>query len=1422
LDVAFIFAFHVHKELAVKKAKTISRLVLIAVFVLSAGLVSVQPALAATTVMYIQPGGLTGGACDSWANACDLQYGLTSAAAGSELWVKAGTYRPTTTTDRSATFYLKNGVALYGGFIGAETLRSQRDFVANVTILSGDIGVVGDASDNSYHVVNGGGTDATTVLDGFTITGGNAAEGSTHTYYGGGMYNNAGSPTLANLIFSNNTTTSSGGGMANQHGSNPVLTNVVFSNNSATFAGGMSNEDSNPILTNVTFSGNSAVGGHGGGMANFNSSPTLTDVTFSENFAILGGGMANWQSNPTLMRLVFSNNKIWIGNGSFSSSRGGAGMYNDASSPALTDVTFSGNSGVSGVTFAGGGMANVNNSNPVLLNVTFSGNSAPAVGGMWNENSSPMLTNVTFSGNSANSVAGMANTNSNPTLKNVTIYGNSAAVGNGGGINNWNSSPVIVNSIIWFNYPDSIYNQSGSTPNITYSIVLGGYPGTGNVNADPLLGALANNGGFTQTMALGVGSPAIDAGNMAACAATDQRGALRPQGNGCDMGAYEVAVSPLYIQPGGVTSGVCGDSWVNACDLQYGLTSAAAGSELWVKAGTYRPTTTTDLTATFQLKNGVALYGGFAGTETLRAQRNPATNVTILSGDIGANDAANPITDTSQIAPSNSYHVVTGSGTDATAVLDGFTVTAGAANGSGIYASGAGMYNSAGSPTLANIVFTGNLANSGGGMYNLNSNPTLVNVTFTIGYVIDGGGMYNLNSDPTLTNVTFYNNKTFGGPGGGIYNDNSSPNLLNVTFNTNFAAMGGGIYNCNNSHPTLTNVIFDTNGDSNTSRGGGMYNTASSPTLTNVTFHANAAANSGGGIHNDGSSPILTNVTLNANSAQLGGGMYNTASSPSLNHVTFSGNIATMTVIGSGAMANFGGSPVIKNSIVWGNFPANAQIYDYGSTPSIIYSIVQGGYAGIGNLSTDPLLGALANNGGFTQTMALGVGSPAIDAGNMAACAATDQRGVPRPQGSGCDMGAFEVLQSTPTPTVTAIPTLTPTVSRTPTVTNSPTLTPTASKTPTVTVTPTLTPTASKTPTETFTPTLTATPTETDTLTPVETPTPVVSPTVTSTPTSVPGADFVGAPLSGSAPLTVQFTALNSSMLSHCIWTFGDGTSEAFTPPQDQYFNLCPSTNHVYDSVGSYTVSLSVTKVTGASNTMYKTNYIQVYAPAPTETGTPTLTPTRTRTATVTPFPTGTKSPTKTITPTRTPVVQTFGSVATQDGWILELGENSNSGGSMNSAAVTFQLGDDAANRQYRTILSFDTSSLPDNAIISSVALKIMPGGAPVGKPNLLGKLWVDIRKGPFGVAALQLADFNAAASAVKVGAFDKTPPALGWYSAALNAAGRSNINKAGLTQFRLYFALDDNNNHIADFMKFLSGNSLSNKPVLVITYVVP
>jgi hypothetical protein len=173
----------------------------------------------------------------------------------------------------------------------------------------------------------------------------------------------------------------------------------------------------------------------------------------------------------------------------------------------------------------------------------------------------------------------------------------------------------------------------------------------------------------------------------------------------------------------------------------------------------------------------------------------------------------------------------------------------------------------------------------------------------------------------------------------------------------------------------------------------------------------------------------------------------------------------------------------------------------------------------------------------------------------------------------------------------------------------------------------------------------------------------------------------------------------------------------------------------------------------------------------------------------------------------------------------LESSKNPGKGGSMNSAASTFKLGDDVNNRQYRAILSFDTSAIPDTAVIQSAVLKIYKSGSTVGtnpfswvNPN---PLYVDIRKGYFGTSSvLELADFNASASAGKVAAFGNYPTS-GWYSATLNTTGRNYINKAGLTQLRLYFNMATNANNVADYINFVSGEG-TNKPQLIINYNMP
>lgn len=180
-----------------------------------------------------------------------------------------------------------------------------------------------------------------------------------------------------------------------------------------------------------------------------------------------------------------------------------------------------------------------------------------------------------------------------------------------------------------------------------------------------------------------------------------------------------------------------------------------------------------------------------------------------------------------------------------------------------------------------------------------------------------------------------------------------------------------------------------------------------------------------------------------------------------------------------------------------------------------------------------------------------------------------------------------------------------------------------------------------------------------------------------------------------------------------------------------------------------------------------------------------------------------------------------FKSNGVYDGWILESGENTNAGGTFDRNAMTFNIGDDQKDRQYKGILSFDTSSLPDNAVIASVQLKVkrqdVVGMDPLGTH---GTLSAEIRKGPLGNTALEVADFSSVAGPARESFSSLTSS---WYAVQLSDDNLTLVNKFGVTQFRLSFNSDDDDDQSADYLKFFSGNSTdANKPELVITYFVP
>ncbi|MGA9333197.1 MAG: choice-of-anchor Q domain-containing protein [Rudaea sp.] len=377
------------------------------------------------------------------------------------------------------------------------------------------------------------------------------------------------------------------------------------------------------------------------------------------------------------------------------------------------------------------------------------------------------------------------------------------------------------------------------------------------------------------------------------------------------------------------SSGGDGSDWASqAMDLSTALASATC-EEVWVTAGIYKPTSDTDRTISFRPVGGAQIYGGFAGGETLRSERDPRVNPTVLSGDIDNNDTGvdGIDADASQNVGNNSYHVVYFNAAAATGpiladtVLDGFVITGGNANGtsSDDLGGGAYCYGQFGthecSPTLRNLSFSGNRAGSGGGLCN--------------------DGSFGL----------------------------SSPTLINVTFNGNAAFNGGAM----------------------TSIG---YQGHSSPTFENVTFVGNSAT-SGGALYNAGydgtSTMLLNNVTFSANSADNAGAIYNEAGTATLNNVIAWGD--TASIAGAETLNAYSGSLTINDTVM----PAC-------TNDNTCNNII----------TSDPLLGPLQDNGGFTRTQ-VPAGS-AVDAGNDSTCLADDQRGVARPQGSHCDIGAVEVV----------------------------------------------------------------------------------------------------------------------------------------------------------------------------------------------------------------------------------------------------------------------------------------------------------------------------------------------------------------------------------------------------------------------------
>ncbi len=712
-----------------------------------------------------------------------------------------------------------------------------------------------------------------------------------------------------------------------------------------------------------------------------------------------GGGIYNLNASPTLANLVILGNL----------SESGAGMCNFNSSPKVTNTVFESNTGI-----FGGGICNLSGSNGEFQNVVFYANAANGFGlggGLLNDDSSPKLTNCTF-------------------------YKNTTAVAvptiNGSSMCNKNSAnPIITNTIMWGNSSVdvvSVFNLTGSNPTITYSNIqqpTGVYAGTGNLNADPQFKRPTDPNGADNTwltsddgLGLTLESPVLDQGTTV----TFLKDILSKNHlKNPEMGAYEYSgcentyTNNIIYVNATATGKDDGTTWTNAYkNLQDALytarnCSSLSTAKIWVAKGTYKPTIGTDREIFFEMRNNLAIYGGFLGNETNLTDRNWENNPTILDGNIGS------ITNDEFANPDNSRHVIHAVNLDATAILDGFTIQNGSASeivgiGDGV---GAGIYSNTSNAQFTNLIITQNFAFAGGG-----------------GAVVLGGS-------PTFTNVTFLSNYSFTKGGGMyVYGSSGSPKLKKVLFSKNLAANeGGGMSNELDANPVFEQVVFA----ENEAR---PYNT---PTY---------GFGVGGGMSNNQiCAPKLTNVVFWKNKANLGGGMYNynnyaygNYSKPEKNaklvNVTFYQNVATNNDGDGGGGGIFSGyytNPTASNVIVWDNTNGNIVNSTYENEPaanSIVgatYSDIQmattPAYSGTGNLNVNPKFINPTNPIGadgkwFTDDdgLQLAVCSPLLNVGNNSSTTiTTDIAGKPRIFNTTIDMGAYE-SQSLPiiAPTGTA------------------------------------------------------------------------------------------------------------------------------------------------------------------------------------------------------------------------------------------------------------------------------------------------------------------------------------------------------------------------------------------------------------------
>ena len=756
-----------------------------------------------------------------------------------------------------------------------------------------------------------------------------------------------------------------------------TISGVTIRGGSVTGDGGAIRAGGTLILSRSTLTGNSASGTGGALYVRGSATAALSGDTVSDNHA--------------------------------TSSAGGIG---NAGSLTLRDSTVEANlaDGYAGGLWLGGAAT--------LANDTIDGNEAKGIGGWFQfaggitVGGSASLSNVTVSGNVGD--PGAIHSGGPTRLTNVTIFDNTGAIYNcaacGGSVRAVNT--IIAKSGFFANV-----NCFGPIVSLGHNLDDGascGFTATGDLqNTDPQLEPLAYSVGPTRVHAFPFSSPARDAGDGATCTGSDQRHVPRNQGATCDIGAYELQLRRFLVNTTADAVDVavgnrrCDTATPKKCSLRAAIMEANADKgpdlirfsvdgrfALTLAGAGENAAKTGDLDVTDDLT-----IVGRGATKTVIVNPSGSTDRILELYDAKHPGVTAAVSDVAIVggrppAPADGGGVLIGDFLDKTPARLVLADSSVRSNLVGALSIGGGIEND-GTLVLVRSRVTRNRAASGGGIGSGNTAvASLEQSTVAGNAAADNGGGLLLGQDTvTSFDQVEIQANTAGMDGAGVRTDGQTTGAGVVLDGNSSSRWGGGLYVGPDSNTKLTDSTASAN---HALVGGGIFVNAGTLTVTGSTLNGNDAAGfGGGGLDNDTGTVSLTNSTISDNTANIFGG--GVRGGPTLlTNVTVAGNTA-----GTGGAVS--GGVTAKDTILDGGCA--------GTVTSLGHNLDSGsscGLTGSGDLSgVAPLLGALAANGGPTWTRALLTGSPALDAGS-ASCMPTDQRGVKRPQGPGCDIGAYE------------------------------------------------------------------------------------------------------------------------------------------------------------------------------------------------------------------------------------------------------------------------------------------------------------------------------------------------------------------------------------------------------------------------------